>query len=298
MYKNVHAGMLNVSYLDAGDPAGRPVVLLHGFPYDIHCYDEVVPRLVAGGARVLVPFLRGYGSTSFVSADTLRSGEQAVLGYDLLKFLDALQIPSAVLAGFDWGGRAACVVAALWPERVRGLVSCNGYNIQNIAKSGEPLAPEVEHRYWYQYYFHSQRGQAGLERNRRALCRLLWQMWSPGWLFDDAAFERSAASFDNPDFVAVAIHSYRHRFGLVQGYPAVAGLESRLAAQPQIPVPAVTLEGELDGVNPPLGAEAHAPHFSGRHEYRLLPGVGHNPPQERPEAFAAAVFAAHEAAAV
>ena len=293
MYKNAHAGMLNVAYLDAGDPAGRPIVLLHGFPYDIHCYDDVVPRLVAEGARVLVPFLRGYGATRFVSPDTLRSGEQAVLGYDLLKFLDALQIQSAVLAGFDWGGRAACVVAALWPERVRGLVSCNGYNIQNIAQSGEPLAPEAERRYWYQYYFHSRRGYAGLEKNRRALCRLLWQLWSPGWAFDDAAYERSAASFDNPDFVDVVIHSYRHRFGLAPGEPAVAEYEARLAAQPQIIVPTITLEGERDGVNPPAGAKAHAPRFAGRHEYRLLPGVGHNPPQEAPAEFAAAVLAAH-----
>ena len=293
MYKQIHAGMLNVSYVDAGDSAGWPVVLLHGFPYDIHCYDAVVPQLVANGARVIVPFLRGYGFTRFVSRETLRSGEQAVLGYDLLKLLDALRIQSAVLAGFDWGGRAACVVAALWPERVRGLVSCNGYNIQNIAKSGEPIAPEAERRFWYQYYFHSQRGYLCLERNRRAMCRLLWQLWSPGWAFDDATFERSAASFDNPDFVDVVIHSYRHRFGLAQGEPAVAEFEARLAAQPRIIVPAITLEGERDGVNPPAGADAHARYFAGGHEYRLLPGVGHNPPQENPDAFAAAVLAAH-----
>ena len=293
MYKHIHAGMLSVSYVDAGDPAGWPVVLLHGFPYDIHCYDEVTPRLAAAGARVVVPFLRGYGSTRFVSHDAPRSGEQAVLGYDLLKLLDALQIPSAVLAGFDWGGRAACVAAALWPERVRGLVSCNGYTIQNIAKSGEPVAPEAEHRFWYQYYFHSRRGYLCLERNRRELCRLLWRLWSPGWVFDDAAYERSAASFENPDFVDVVIHSYCHRFGLAQGDPAVAEFEGRLATQPQITAPTVTLEGELDGVTPPAGADFHAPHFAGRHEYRLLPGVGHNPPQENPEAFAAAVVAAH-----
>ncbi len=218
--KNISAGVLDVAYEEAGPPGGKPVILLHGFPYDIRAYDEATARLAAAGCRVITPYLRGYGGTRFLAADTLRSGQQAVLGLDLLALMDALEIEEAVLGGYDWGGRAACIVAALWPERVRGLVSCNGYNIQNIAGSARPGAPHMEHRLWYQYYFHGDRGRAGLAANRHPLCKLLWQLWSPNWRFDDAAYDQTAASFENPDFVDVVIHSYRHRYGLVAGIRA------------------------------------------------------------------------------
>ncbi len=290
--KSVRAGVLEIAYHESGPADGWPAVLLHGFPYDIHAYDAVAPRLAAAGARVLVPYLRGYGPTRFLSPDTPRSGQQAALGHDLLAFLDALDVPAAALAGYDWGGRAACIVAALWPERARCLVSANGYNIQDIAAAAQPIAPEDEHRYWYQYYFHGERGRAGLARNRRPLCRLLWRLWSPTWAFDDATFEQTAPSFDNPDFVDVVIQSYRHRFGLAPGDPAVEATERRLAAQPPIPVPTITLDPADDGVMPSGGSAHHAPHFTGRHEHRVVPGAGHNLPQEAPEAFADAVLAA------
>lgn len=287
--EHVDAGSLRVAYESSGDPDGWPVVLLHGFPYDARAYDAVAPILAAAGARVIVPWLRGYGPTSFLSAATPRSGEQAALGADLLALLDALGIEAAVLAGYDWGGRAACVVAALWPERVRGLVSQNGYNIQDIARSGEPQAPEDELRFWYQFYFHSERGRRGLERNRRDLCRLLWRLWSPDWRFDDAAFDLTAASFDNPDFVDVVIHSYRHRFGLALGDSALADIERQLAAQPAITAPTITLDGDADGVAASGSTAGHARRFTGPHEHRVIPG-GHNLPQELPEVFAAAIL--------
>jgi pimeloyl-ACP methyl ester carboxylesterase len=220
----------------------------------------------------------------------LRSGEQAALGADLLALMDALQVPRAVLAGYDWGGRAACVVAALWPQRCAGLVSFNSYNIQNIARAMEPDTPDNELRLWYQYYFHSERGRAGLAKDRRAVTRLLWKLWSPTWRFDEATFERSAAAFDNEDFVDVVIHSYRHRFGLVPGDPAYAEIERRLAAQPPIEVPAITFDGADDGVRPPAAAGAHAHCFSGPRSHRVVPGVGHNMPQEAPREFADAVL--------
>jgi len=286
---HVRAGDLNVAYLEAGDPSGPPVLLLHGFPYDVHAYAEVTPPLAAAGARVIVPWLRGFGPTRFVDAATPRSGQQAALAHDLLALLDALHIERAVLAGYDWGGRAACIVAALWPQRVRGLVSVNGYNLQNIARAGEPHPPETELRLWYQYYFHGERGRAGLLQDRRAFCRLLWQLWSPSWAFDEACYERSAVAFDNPDFVDVVIHSYRHRFGLVAGDPWLESTERRLAAQPQIGVPSITLDGADDGVVPTGGSSRHASHFSGSHEHRVVAGAGHNLPQEAPQAFALAV---------
>lgn len=296
MIRHVEAGALGIGYLESGDPGGWPVVLLHGFPYDAHAYDAVAPLLAARGARVIVPWLRGFGPTRFLSPDTVRSGQQAALGHDLLALLDALALPRAVLAGYDWGGRAACIVAALWPERAAGLVSLNGYNIQDIARSGEPLDPESEWRYWYQYYFHGERGREGLRRNRRDLTRLLWRLWSPRWQFTEADFERSAAAFDNPDFVEIVVHSYRHRFALAPGDPALEPIERRLAARPPIIVPAVTLDGEADGVEPQGGTAAHARHFTGPHEHRTLPGIGHNAPQEAPEAFAAAVLDLRERA--
>ncbi|MGD9845060.1 MAG: alpha/beta fold hydrolase [Variibacter sp.] len=289
--KHVEAGVLDLAYAESGDANGWPVVLLHGFPYDIHSYDDVAPRLAAKGARVIVPYLRGYGPTRFLSPATPHSGEQAALGADLLALLDALNIPSAVLAGYDWGGRAACIVAALWPERARGLVSVDSYNIQDIARSGEPQRPENEHRHWYQYYFHGERGRAGLAQNRKAFCKLLWQLWSPTWAFDDATYERTAKAFDNPDFVDVVIQSYRHRYALVPGDPAYAAIERRLAAQPPITVPAITIDGAADGVMGIGGTARHARKFTGRHEHRVIDNVGHNPPQEAPAAFADAVLA-------
>ena len=281
---------LKIAYEQHGPATGEAVILLHGFPYSPRAYDEIAPVLAAKGYRVIVPYLRGYGPTRFNSAETLRSGQQAALARDLLDLMDALNIRQAALCGYDWGGRAACIVAALWPERVRCLVTGDGYNLQDIPRSKQPLDPETEHRLWYQYYFHSERGRAGLAKDRRALTRLLWQLWSPTWKFDDATFERSAAAFDNPDFVDVVIHSYRHRFGLVPGDPGCAGIERRLAAQPAISVPTITFDGLDDGVRPPAEASAHAHCFSGPRSHRLVPGVGHNMPQEAPRIFADAVL--------
>ena len=294
MLKHIEAAALDIGYIEHGQPDGWPVLLMHGFPYDVHAYAEVAPLLAAHGARVIVPYLRGYGPTRFLRPETPRSGQQAALGADLLALLDALQIPSALLAGYDWGGRAACVVAALWPQRVRGLVSFNSYNLQDIAAAGKPAAPQAEYRYWYQYYLHGERGRLGLAQHRRAFCRLLWQLWSPGWRFDDACFERSAAAFDNPDFVDVVVHSYRHRFGLVAGDPACEPIERLLAARPPISVPALTLDGADDGVSGPEGTASHHAHFTGWHQHRVVAGAGHNLPQEMPQAFADAVLAVHE----
>ena len=288
--RQIKAGVLDVAVYEAGPVDGPPVFLMHGFPYDIHAYAEVAPLLAARGCRVYVPCLRGYGATRFLSDATPRSGEQAALGADLLALMDALAVPRAVLAGYDWGGRAACVVAALWPERCTGLVSLNSYNIQNIAAAMVPDSPENERSLWYQYYFHSERGRAGLAADRRGICGLLWKLWSPTWNFDAATFERSAAAFDHPDFVDVVIHSYRHRFGLVAGDPTLTDIERRLAEQPPISVPSITFDGVDDGVRPPAPAEQHARHFTGSRSHRIVPGVGHNLPQEVPEVFAAAVL--------
>ena len=288
--RHIDAGALNVAYAELGPAGGPPVFLMHGFPYDIHAYAAVAPLLAARGCRVIVPYLRGFGPTRFLSPETPRSGEQAALGADLLALMDALATPRAVLAGYDWGGRAACVVAALWPARCAGLLSFNSYNIQDIAGAMRPEVPENEHRLWYQYYFHNARGEQGLLQDRRAICRLLWRLWSPSWAFSDAEFERSAVAFDNPDFVPVVIHSYRHRFGLVAGDPALAAIEQRLAAQPVIGVPVITFDGLDDGVRPPADAAQHGARFSGPRQHRWVPGVGHNMPQEVPQVFADAVM--------
>ncbi len=288
--KHIRTSVLDIAYEESGPGSGVPVVLLHGWPYDPRDYDEVVPPLVAAGCRVIVPYLRGFGATRFLSADTPRSGQQAALGNDLRELLDALGIERAALAGYDWGGRAACIAAALWPERVRGLVTGNGYNIQNIAAAAKPAAPAQEHRFWYQYYFHSERGRAGLDANRREFCRLLWRLWSPHWAFSDATFERSAASFDNPDFVAVTIQSYRHRYGYAPGDPALEAIERQLASQPKISVPAIILQGEADGVQPAEASEKQVSFFTGPVQRRLLPKVGHNPPREAPQAVADAIL--------
>ena len=288
--KTVATPLLDLAYEESGADSATPVILLHGFPYDPRCYDEVADHLAKIGHRVLVPYLRGYGPTRFLSDATLRSGQQAALGQDLLHFMDALGIERALLAGYDWGGRAACVVSALWPDRVAGLVSGTGYNIQNIAASVRPADPEQEHRFWYQYYFNTERGRAGLAANRRPLCKLLWQLWSPEWRFDDATFDRSAASFDNPDFVDVVIHSYRHRYAYVDGDPALAEIETQLAAQPRIKVPTINLHGSADGVAPLPPEERDARQFSGPYERREVPHAGHNVPQEAPDAVVRALL--------
>lgn len=291
--KHIAAGTLDVAYFETGLPGGIPTILLHGFPYDVHSFDAAAERLAMAGHRCIVPYLRGFGPTTFSSVATPRSGQQAALGADLIALMDALSIPKAVLAGFDWGGRAACIVAALWPNRVSALVSCgNGYNIQNIQQVHKPALPDEERRYWYMYYFNMQRGREGLTLHRQELCRLIWQLWSPKWDHDDATFARTAISFDNPDFVDVVIHSYRHRFGGIEGDPAFDEIEARLAAQPTISVPTIVLQGDDDGVEgPPPATDTDAAFFKGFYKRLILSGVGHNLPQEAPEDFAAAVLA-------
>jgi len=281
---------LDIAYEESGPADGLPVILLHGFPYDPRCFDEVVPRLAAAGCRALVPYLRGYGPTKFLSAQTPRSGQQATLANDLKEFMDALGLKSAALAGFDWGGRAACIVAALWGERVRCLVSQNGYNIQDLSAAAEPLPPEQEHRYWYQYYFNTERGRAGLTKNRCALARLLWRLWSPNWQFDEETFARTAKSFDNPDFVEVAVHSYRVRYGHAAPDPALEEIERQLLARPKISAPTIALCGEADGVIPAGDSATHERFFSGPYQRRVLARAGHNLPQEEPNIFAEAVL--------
>ncbi|SEF38053.1 Pimeloyl-ACP methyl ester carboxylesterase [Amycolatopsis pretoriensis] len=286
--KRVSTSTLDVAYEQAGRPDGIPVVLLHGFPYDVRAFDEVAPLLTARNALVLAPYLRGFGTTSFRAESAMRSGQQAALGHDLIEFMDALGIGSAVLAGYDWGGRAACVTAALHPERVRGLVTVDGYNIQDIAAANEPSRPEWEQTFWYQFYFHSERGRQGLERNREELCALLWRTWSPTWYGAEEAFPASASSLHNRDFVEVVVHSYRHRYGLVEGDPRYQRAEDLLAEQPRITVPTVMLETGADGLLGPSSSGDRS-YFTGPYEHRLLEGVGHNPPQEAPEEFADAV---------
>lgn len=282
---------LEIAYEAHGPEGGAPVVLLHGYPYDPRAYDAVAPALAAAGHRVIVPYLRGYGPTRFLSEHTPRSGQQAALAHDLLALMDALGIERALLAGYDWGGRAACIAAALWPARVAGLVTCGGYNLQNIPASVRPADAEQEHRYWYQYYFHTERGRAGLAQNRRGIGRLLWTLWSPDWKFDAATYEATAASFDNPDFVEVVIQSYRHRYGYAPGDPAFAATERYLEAQPAITVPAIALHGGSDRVHQPEESAGHHRHFTGPYERRVLERIGHNVPQEAPAAFAEAVLA-------
>jgi pimeloyl-ACP methyl ester carboxylesterase len=287
-YRTIQTPTLEIAYEASGPANGVPVILLHGFPDDPRAYDGTLDPLGTLGCRILVPWLRGYGPTRFLDPAALRSGQQAALGSDLLAFMDALAIPEAVLVGYDWGGRAACIVAALWPERCRGLVS-GGYSIQNIALADRPASAASEYRAWYQWYFHTERGRAGLEKNRRDICRLLWQLWSPNWRFDEATFERTAVSFDNPDFVDVVIHSYRHRYGAAAGEPALEPIERRLAEQPSIAVPTVVLDGEADGVDQTSTEDRAAAHFTGPYDRRLIPSAGHFLPHEAPDAVVAAV---------
>jgi pimeloyl-ACP methyl ester carboxylesterase len=290
--RQIEAGGLDVGYVDVGPPGGQPVVLLHGWPYDIHAYADAAPALATAGFRVVVPHLRGYGSTRFLSADTPRNGQQSVLAVDAVALLDALGIDSAIVGGFDWGARSANVVAALWPQRCRALVSVSGYLIGNQAAGRTPLPPAAEQSWWYQYYFATERGRSGYDTHRREFARLIWHNASPGWDFDDATFDRSAAAFDNPDHVAIVIDNYRWRLGLVPGEPRYDDLEAQLATGPVITVPTVTLEGDANGAPHPEPG-SYATKFAGPYVHRTITGgVGHNLPQEAPEAFVAAVIEA------
>jgi len=280
--KTVRTPILEIAYLEFGPADGPPVILLHGWPSDVHDYDGVAPPLADAGFRMLVPWLRGFGPTRFLDAATPRSGQQAALGADLRGFMDALSIPSAILAGYDWGGRAACVVAALWPERVTGLVAITGYGIQDIAAASRPAAAEQEFRYWYQWYFHTERGRAGLAANRRDIARLLWKLWSPNWDSGDATFAATAPSFDNPDFVDVTVQSYRHRYGNAPGDPAHDALEASLAGQPAIVVPTIILHGADDGVGAPANSIPRDRLFTRLIERKLIPRAGHFLSRENP----------------
>jgi pimeloyl-ACP methyl ester carboxylesterase len=287
--QRIAAGVLEVGYVDVGPPGGRAVLLLHGWPYDIHSYADVAPALAAAGYRVIVPYLRGYGVTRFRSDDALRNGQQAVLAVDAIALLDALGVDEAIVGGFDWGARTANVMAALWPERCRAMVSVSGYLIGSQAAGEAPLPPDAEREWWYQYYFATERGRAGYEAYRDDFARLIWRSASPAWRFDDATFERSAAAFGNPDHVAVVIHNYRWRIGLAAGEPELDVLEQRLAAFPAIAVPTITLEGDANGAPHPDPA-AYAARFTGKYVHRTLTGgIGHNLPQEAPLDFVRAI---------
>jgi len=289
----VRTRALDVAYYEAGPADGQAVLLLHGFPYDIHSYAEVVPMLAGAGLRVIVPYLRGFGPTRFADLATPRSGQQAALGSDVIDLMDALGIDRAILAGYDWGGRGACVAAALWPERCAGLVSVNegGYLIMDIAAAASPIRPELEAGLWFFFYFATERGRSGLAANRHDLARLLWAQLSPSWQFGDATFDRTAQAYANPDFVEVAIHFFRHRLGLARGYAAYEDLERQLAGQPPITVPAITLDGQAGGPDfPATDGTASAAHFAGPRIHRQVPDAGHNLPQENPRAFADAVL--------
>jgi pimeloyl-ACP methyl ester carboxylesterase len=287
--RRVRAGDLDVSYAEVGSATGKPVLLLHGWPYDIHSYLDVAPALAAAGYRVLIPSLRGYGATRFLSDATPRNGQQGALAIDALEFLNALKIETALVAGYDWGARTACILAALWPERCRGLVSVSGYLIGSQQANAMPLPPKAELQWWYQFYFATERGREGYARNTRDFARLIWQLASPQWRFDEATFARSAASFENPDHVAISIHNYRWRLSLAEGEPRFDAIERRLAAFPAIAVPTITLEGDANGAPHP-DPSAYAKKFTGRYAHRLITGgIGHNLPQEAPQAFAQAV---------
>jgi pimeloyl-ACP methyl ester carboxylesterase len=287
--KRIDAGVLNVGYIETGPADGKVVLLLHGWPYDVHTYAGVAPRLEKAGYRVIVPHLRGYGPTRFLSAETVRNGQQSALAQDAVALLDALEIRQAIVGGCDWGARTANIMAALWPERIRGMVSVSGYLIGNRATAGTPLVPEAEYQWWYQYYFVTERGRAGYEKYRREFARLIWRLASPRWKFDDATFDASATAFDNPDHVAIVIHNYRWRLGLAEGEARYDELEKRLASAPAIGVPTITLEGDANGAPHP-DASAYAGKFTGRYEHRVVAGgIGHNLPQEAPAAFAKAI---------
>ena len=287
--KQINAGLLNVGYAEAGPPDGPAVILLHGWPYDIHSYVDVAPRLSKAGYRVIVPYLRGYGTTRFLSSETLRNGQQSVLAVDIIALMDALKMSKAILGGFDWGARTADIIAALWPQRCKALVSVSGYLIGSQQAGKVPLPPKAELEWWYQYYFATERGRAGYDTYRHDFAKLIWQIASPKWDFDDATFDRSAASFDNPDHVSIVIHNYRWRLGLAEGEPEYDELEQRLAQAPDITVPTITLEGDANGAPHP-DASAYAKKFAGRYAHRIITGgIRHNLPQEAPQAFVQAI---------
>lgn len=289
--RRVQTDTLCIAYVEYGPVNGWPVILSHGFPYDVHAFDEVAPALAQAGARVIAPYTRGFGPTRFVSDAIMRSGQQAARGLDIIELADALGLESPILAGFDWGGNASCVAAALWPERIGGLVSYASYDITDVSAQRHPATPSLERVCWYQHLFQTERGRQCLAEHRRDLCRMLWEEWSPGWQFDEATFDRTATAFDNPDFVDVVIHCYRHVFGLEAGDPGLQSLEDRLAQQPTITVPAVTIDGSIDPLKPG-GTASHAGRFVARHEHRVV-DVGHNVPQQRPAAFTDAVMTVH-----
>jgi pimeloyl-ACP methyl ester carboxylesterase len=288
--KQIDAGVLNVGYAEAGPADGAPVILLHGWPYDIHSFVDVAPLLASAGHRVIIPHLRGYGTTRFLEPDTMRNGQPSALAVDIIALMDALKIEKATIAGFDWGARTANIMAALWPERCKAMVSVSGYLIGNQEAGKQPLPPKAELEWWYQFYFATERGRAGYEKYRHDFAKLIWQTASPQWKFDDATFDRSAAAFDNPDHVAITIHNYRWRMGLAEGEAKYDGLEKRLATAPVISVPTITLEGDANGAPHPEPS-AYAKKFSGKYSHRLINGgIGHNLPQEAPRAFAEAVI--------
>ena len=285
--RSVHTDTLLIAYVEYGPADGWPVILSHGFPYDVHAFEAVAPILARAGARVITPYTRGFGPTRFASATVMRNGQQAARGLDIIQFAEVLGLDRPILGGFDWGGNASCVAAALWPERVGGLVSYAGYDIIDVSKQLHPVSPSLERVCWYQHLFQTERGRECMTEHRREVCRLLWEEWSPGWDFDEATFDRSAVSFDNPDFVDVVIHTYRWTFGLAAGDPALQPLEERLAHKPAITVPAVTMDGATDPLKPG-GTADHASLFVGKHEHRVV-AAGHNVPQEEPEQFADAI---------
>jgi pimeloyl-ACP methyl ester carboxylesterase len=288
--KQIDAGLLNVGYAELGPAKGKPVILLHGWPYDIHSYEEVAPMLAVSGYRVIVPHLRGHGTTRFLSDRTFRNGQQAAVAADIIALMDALGIEKAILAGYDWGARTADIIAALWPERVKALVSANGYLINNLERNQLPLPAKAEHAWWYQYYFATERGRAGYEANRRDFNKLIWRENSPSWNFSDTTFERSAAAWDNSDHVAIVIHNYRWRLSVADGEARYDEMENLLAAGPVIGVPAITIDGDANGVAPATNGAAYAGKFSGKYAHRIVAGAGHNLPQEAPNDFALAVI--------
>lgn len=288
--KQVKAGDLDIGYVEAGPKTGTPVLLIHGWPYDIHSFEKVTPILVAQGYHVYIPYLRGFGTTHFLSKDTPRNGQQSAIASDMIAFMDALKIDKAIVGGFDWGARTAIIMGALWPERCKAIVSVSGYIVVNLTGNQQPLSPIAEHAWWYQYYFSTDRGQIGYEKNRYEFNKLIWKLASPKWIFDNQAYEKTATSFDNPDHVAIVIHNYRWRLKLAEGEKKYDELEKRLDARPNITIPAVTIGSDFDGAN--ANGKAYATKFTGKYAHHVLNGIGHDVPQEDPKAFAAAIIEA------
>jgi len=286
--KQIDAGLLNVGYAEAGPANGKPVVLLHGWPYDIHSFIDVAPLLASAGFRVIIPYLRGYGTTRFLASDTFRNGQQSAVAADIIALMDALKIDKAIIAGFDWGARTAVIMAALWPERCKAIVPVSGYIVVNLTANQQPLPPRAELGWWYQYYFATDRGERGYGQYRHDFNKLIWQIASPKWRFDDATYDRTAASFDNPDHVQIVIHNYRWRLSLAKGEPRYDAFEQKLFEGPPITVPSITIGSDFDGAN--ADGSAYAKKFSGKHTHRVLEGIGHNVPQEAPQEFARAII--------